>query len=54
MKKDKEVVKTVKTRMYFAQVMKHQEKYTLLHLIMQGKLVGNVDMEEKERHSLKT
>ena len=42
MKKEKEVLRTIKVRKlaYFAHVMRHPEKYNMLHLIIQGKIVG--------------
>lgn len=42
MGKDKEIIHTVKTRKfkYFAHIMRHPEKYGILHIIIQGKING--------------
>lgn len=42
MNKEREIVRTIKTRKlsYFAHVMRNPEKYSLLQLVMQGKIVG--------------
>lgn len=42
MAKEKEIIHTVKTRKlkYFAHIMRHPDKYRILHTIIQGKLNG--------------
>lgn len=55
MNKDPEIIITIKRRKleYFGHIMRHPDKYEILHLIMEGKINRKEAPEEEERHGLK-
>jgi len=48
MNKDLELITTIKTRklQYLGHIIWHPEKYNLLQLIIQGKIIGRIGTEE--------